>query len=366
MLTTTKAIRIAIFNGLDYHYEIWGPILNWYSVTQDVSVPVDIYSVTHLSMGWFEVYAKCFPALTLNYLPPRTYYAEKFRAYDLVFLPTMMDSFFNHSVLKRSTTTKRIIATPHRPWDKINNMRNIVHLRYMPEWPDNKWAFPIWDLSTFDAKSLISDLPIIDKSVINVYLADGGNISYNSKALNEFAKQDNVHFQVVGRRKSKAWFDDVIPADHLHRNYQVPAATLIYIMQNCDYFFYGLDDDPLFHEQMISGHLSLALCCSTPLICEERTMTALKLESAAVVSYKDSYPVLVKNTVNLKTAATIEMKKSIEQYKTIVDDVVTQNEDNNDPVVTGDADVEWMMWLFSIIILVVILGAVMRAGRRML
>lgn len=259
--------EVAIFNGFPFHYEVMGYLINWCVQT---GRNVTVYTETKNDYGWLQWYEDYHQAYTqvyagnaptFQYRPYREFPHECAR-YDLIFLPTDDDKYFDDAWLNLYDVRQRIIKINHMPHDRRPQIKRFIDIRPYFEQVDNAWALPIFPMSI---------KPKVDGEVIKVYVTDGIDPArHDAVALKAIARQPNVHLHCVGRYLAHTWLEGNT-ANPITFHTQIPALEMIQLMASCHYYFYGVVDGNGYNDKYVSGHLSTAFSCGTKIIMRRYT-----------------------------------------------------------------------------------------------
>jgi hypothetical protein len=178
-------MRIAIFNGFRFHYEMFGTVLDFLTSR---NLAFDVYSETAYEMGWFRVYERYFGSIPIH--PIKTYNSSN---YDYVFLLTDDDRRF-----KRRYGAKVImfehIGERQVPCDTHRRIQ-MRHYVLRPSSPDT-WMLPVWNIG-----------PQPKYETLHV-TAIGNNCPCNPDELQPYFKDiRNIQFTFINRTQAPTRFD---------------------------------------------------------------------------------------------------------------------------------------------------------------
>ena len=96
--------HIAIFSSLNYHYEMFGYIINFCSVN-DYKLTIFVDNINN-NDGWFDYYKNVFSSFVFETKHYNFFHQEKY-LFDLIFLTSNTDKlyfdYFNTDYLKKNT-----------------------------------------------------------------------------------------------------------------------------------------------------------------------------------------------------------------------------------------------------------------------
>ena len=131
-------MKLALFNGLPFHYEMYNYILDF---CKEKGIQIDCYTNRHNDLGWLDYYSKTYDIV-------RWYNIMEFNPnnYDYIFLITDDDSNYNYflnfaskTIVIEHSTSQRFTLTPH----SFIQTRQFK-LRSPPSDP-NTWVMPLWN-----------------------------------------------------------------------------------------------------------------------------------------------------------------------------------------------------------------------------
>lgn len=300
MTTLAPYARIAIYNGLASHVEMYGFILDWLN-RNGILDQVDIFTTTTTNtFGWLLWYEKQFN-FQFPYFTPAEF-INRAHHYQMIVLITEWDSSFKESWLDLYNLRSRVIKINHRRnpllknrsseyYDKQQYKLKVLHQqnpllvlpdqdtrpsitkyldirpyalaqdtnRYVavPTWPINQDSKPI-GMKSHGVSSIESEQSIM----IDIFMGDGKDRT-DDKSLRLLSEQDNVTLHLAAANfSSHPWL-----ANTRHKIYiGLPAEQLIDLISRCHYVFSGTVKNCLFEKQALSGYFPLSLSCGTPLI----------------------------------------------------------------------------------------------------
>lgn len=168
--------KIAIINGLPFHYEMFGYVIE-YCIKN--SICLDIYTETTNNMGWFDFYNKEFQD-SFNILPLSNFSPKN--TYMKVILLTDDDPFFN-----KNWNTENIICIDHYHENRNSFIIKHIGTRYFISRPELEWVLPVYRQIDLYTKKKIEK---------NNMLFIGGNARYmiNSEYIDQIKKQIHCIF----------------------------------------------------------------------------------------------------------------------------------------------------------------------------
>jgi len=274
-------MKIAIFNGYPYHYEMYGYLLYWAKINK---MFVTIYDNKDgkSDMGFLSFYKKNF---TFDHLPLKKFYHNS-PLYHIIFLPTEDDYRFLNVWLNNKELKEKTIRITHTFYNIRKNIPKVIDLRKYTD--KNLYALHCYPISSSEKK---------ESKKIKIFVGNAGRTDVSE--LKKLLLQQNIKLYFVGRQSNVEYQKICGPK---HRYYtKIDAEKMINIMKKCSYYFYSMKKDDKFNYLAVSGYLSLALSCGTPIICTN--LTANLLDYKECYSYENTveelFPLLVPNNKNI-------------------------------------------------------------------
>ena len=181
-------MRIAIFNGFKFHYEMLGTVLDFLTSRK---LQFDLYSESANEMGWFRVYERYFGSIPI--LPVRQYNPHN---YDYVFLLTDDDKQY-----KRNYRGAKVIMFEHAGSRNVfRDTHTRIQLRQYatrdpPSSPDT-WLLPLWNIQAYPKHESLHVTAI------------GNNCPCNPSELMPYFKDiRGLNFTFINRTRAPTVFD---------------------------------------------------------------------------------------------------------------------------------------------------------------
>lgn len=251
IITNPNNKNIAIFNSFNFHYEMFGYIIEY---CKNNNYLLSIFTSLNNTLGWIDFYKNHFKPYNfeINQICEFELNRDKF---DIIFVTTDDDYVF-----KSEWITDKCISVNH-----INNIRR-------PEFKNNlgtrpfikiskEWALPCY--SIFKEK----DKDISSNNDINIALI-GGLAEYNYNTINRLTSSRTINLHIISRSAYKFHTVNVNKDKIKVTLYDnMDTIKLIDFLKKCDYILtdtsYNLD-----HVSGISmsGSIPLAFSTLTPLI----------------------------------------------------------------------------------------------------
>jgi len=178
-------MKFAIFNGLSFHYEMYGYILNF---CKKFNYQITIYSNINTHY-WKEFYEELFLNIEWKEL---SLFSSECKLYDYIFLTTDDD----RNIIPYINNIKNIISIDH-----YFNIRNTINLFYhiatRPFIKNyRKWALPCYPIieSVIDKVNIISNNDTIHIAIV------GGNNDYDINRINRISSLSKINLHLISRR----------------------------------------------------------------------------------------------------------------------------------------------------------------------
>ncbi len=242
------SLDICIFNSFNYHYEMFGYIIE-YAISNGHNL--DIYTAMENDYGWFDFYKNHFNFI--NFLP-----IYKFRdashKYNLIILTTDYDPAYNSNLVDLYNNKYKTLVINHTIESSRRDLLYFADIRPYP-FKNVQYCIPSFRYITTPKKFINKKLKIFVgvKPVKN----------YNWDYLEKLCKIHEIH--VVCRN---------IPDEYkklgaiLHE--KINTREMFDLMTECDFLFYVLEDCP-YRNTKISGFIPMAFSCGTQILMDRDT-----------------------------------------------------------------------------------------------
>ena len=124
-------MKLAIFNGFDYHHEMFGYIIE-FAITNNHAL--DVYTTRNGELGWLELYKQHFGRI--SFLPLHAFHND----YDWIIVITDDDYTFNDKKYKN------VIAIDHYYQLRRPSIQRHIGTRWFYNRPTLPWALPCFQL----------------------------------------------------------------------------------------------------------------------------------------------------------------------------------------------------------------------------
>jgi hypothetical protein len=262
-----KDIKIAIYNGFDFHYEMFGYIIA-YCIYKNYKL--DIYTNLSNNIGWIEFYEKLFPK-SFKIIDKKYYNHEN--KYDKIILTTDDDNYFLDNWIN-----DKIIAIDHTHVNRRNKVKIHIGTRFYIDRPSMDWILPVYRMIDLETKKKISK-----KNIVFI----GRNSTVNLDYLKKFNNFNNYNFILVSRNINFKQFNGI---KNIKTYNWLSTSEMINMMKESDYVFISDHNKNHFHKSM-SASIPLALNCLCTMLIPEEMNKHYKFKS--VITYKNN--IIIKN-----------------------------------------------------------------------
>lgn len=249
-------MKVCLFNSFPFHYEMFGYFIDYF---KDKCV-VDIYTETHLNMGWLKFYLEKFPD-NIKFFPLKKFSPEM--KYDYVIVPTEEDTNFLDEWIDNRTVS---VVHKHTNRQRIT-IKHRIGLRCNEFLPNLPYSLPIFPISS------------MEKSQRKDFVVCIGNNAFDITNKEQFSKQFPEGFRTIfiDRRIYTSQFPTYTCYGQLSTEY------IMTILENALYVFISPRC-----ESMMSASIPLALSHKCTLILPQN-MSDYELTSA--IYYNDPYKI---------------------------------------------------------------------------
>lgn len=296
--------KVAIFNGCNFHYEMFGYIIHYCKRNQ---FELSIYTEQGFGQGWFAFYSTLFkeggmvPFVIKNV---NLFDAEQSQ-FDIVILTTDDDRKFQDKWI-----TSKVVKIAHCNYDRRPSILNTIHTRPSPN--VLRWALPCFPIISrsqkLNRKHNSKELHIVIVSSYSTYVCD---------VFNRFTPSDDncqitLHFANRFLAKGFELLRSQIKNNILIKTHiELDASDLIQLIANSDYVCIETSSHPQHYEQSMSGAIPLAYSCLTPLIIDKRMNAHYHFTNAIEYEIDGVEPIhLLSNTMYNDSIANVEKERT--------------------------------------------------------
>uniref|UniRef100_A0A6C0DEM4 Uncharacterized protein n=1 Tax=viral metagenome TaxID=1070528 RepID=A0A6C0DEM4_9ZZZZ len=190
--------KVAIYNGLPCHYEMFGYIIYFCLVK---NYTLEIFTEKIFDTGWLQFYTNIFQSyINFKYRAYDDFENEDVRNnFDIIFLTTDDDCRFKYNWMNQ-----KVICINH--YYKCRRIDYFDCLGVRPFIENKiKWGLPCFPV--FD-----NHIKIINNDVMNVCIVGGGNLEtnlYNTSVINRLKSKKKIVLHIITRFVTKNMFTDM-------------------------------------------------------------------------------------------------------------------------------------------------------------
>lgn len=314
-LVINESSKIAIYNSLPFHYEMYGFILNYAKNTNRL---VDIYSVKDHNIGWFDFYTEKFNNFFVKQIDEYTPYNN----YDYIFLTTDTDRDF-----KPDWFNERVVVINHDY--KIRNMYSLNYIN-VAKFKDSMldYCIPCYPLCNTNEKTNNNVISIIGGHEIVIY-----NTKYNTDVINRihFNNNNPVELHFISRSISTDKLKSLDPRFIVYIHENISTLEMEAILKKSTYILLSFCDSQNKREaHLASGSIQLAYNYLCRPIINGYTNKHLKLKYAVEYDENSNDNIMLCNVdfnqlleartryINYLPVALENLKKNLTIPKTII------------------------------------------------
>jgi len=241
-----KPNKIAIFNGFQFHYEMFGYVID-YCVSKNIEL--DIYTETDNNMDWLKFYlltfpSKCFTLKKLLAYQPNNQYSK-------ILLLTDDDFMF-----KNSWINNKVICVDHANINRRPQINTHIGVRYFKDRPQLDYCSQVYKIIDVETKRRISSK--------NIVIIGNNARHFTKKHINMIKNFEDYNYIFIDR-----YLDTYLDVSFkLYKNFKfynsISTIDLIQILKESAYIFITDITDKI--ADKISASIPLALNCLCTII----------------------------------------------------------------------------------------------------
>jgi len=293
-LVITEVKKIAIYNSLPFHEEMYGYILNY---AKNANMCVHIYSDNNDNLSWYPFYSTYFKNFSIK--PTNEYSPDN--DYEYVFLTTDTDWNFKYAWFNG----KVVIINHH-----YNENRNPYGLNYInvANFKNSTldYCIPCYPISKASNKIQNNSIAIIGGYEISLYKK-----KYNSNLINrlKFANNNPIELHIISRTIDTDALKDIDPNICLHLYQNISSLEMDTILKKSSYIIISSCNSSSKREaENASGSIQFAYNYLCQPIISSYTNKILKLGGALEFHEDDN------NTILLSDVNFLELEKYRDSY----------------------------------------------------
>jgi len=183
-------VKIAIFNGLPFHFEMFGYIIYFCKLNQ---YDLTIYSVDDSKHGWKEIYLEMYS--NLEWKDPSLFGSE-YMNYDYIVLTTDDDNKFPEKLNYKNN----VICIDHHYTIRRPSIDHSFHIATRP-FSDNyrKWGLPCYPIVQTILEKVNMLRPAEAANTIHIAII-GGNNNYEIEQINRLSSSSKMCLHILARK----------------------------------------------------------------------------------------------------------------------------------------------------------------------
>jgi glycosyl transferase family 25 len=230
--------NIAIFSSLNYHYEMFGYIIQF---CYDNNYKLTIFTDTlNNNSGWLNYYKKLFSSFGFEIKHYNVFHQEKY-LFDLIFLTSNTDKlyfeYFYTEFIKNNTiciTHQMNYLYKVQPPDSVKT----IYVRPFELNSDKEWFLPCFNSENKSIK-IIDDI-CIHVAIIGACVEYDVNkklvyYNYNTKIINRLKTDKKIRLHVIARNITTFQFYGLKSSVELHTHENLPTEYMFEILNKCSF-----------------------------------------------------------------------------------------------------------------------------------
>lgn len=293
-LVISEVKKIAIYNGLKFHEEMYGYILNY---AKNTNMYVDIYSDSLDQLSWYPFYSRYFK----NFSIKSTNEYSSNNDYEYIFITTDTDWNFKYEWFN-----EKVVIINHY----YNEKRNPYGLNYInvAKFKDSTldYCIPCYPISNSSNKVQNNSIAIIGGYEISLY-----KNKYNSDLINrlKFSNNNPIELHIISRTIDTHALKEINSNICIYIHENISTLEMDTILKKCSYIILSSCNSSSKREaKNASGSLQLAYNYLCQPIISSYTNKFLKLRGALEFDENDN------NNILLHDVNFYELEKYREDY----------------------------------------------------
>jgi glycosyl transferase family 25 len=240
--------HIAIFSSLNYHYEMFGYIIQ-FCYTNDYKLTI----FSNNDNNWLGYYKELFSLFEFETKQYNFFHQEKY-LFDLIFLTSNTDKlyfeYFDTDYLKKNT-----ICITHQ----INYLYQLdtgktIYVRPFKSISDNEWFLPCFNSEKSDK---IIDDNIINIGIIGARVEHDVYYNYNTTIINRLKTDKKIRLHAIARNITTFQFYGLKTHTELHTYENIPTGYMFEILNKCNFIITDVNSTHEIYRMCdINSHIS--------------------------------------------------------------------------------------------------------------
>lgn len=259
-------MRIAIFNGFLFHYEMFGYLIYF---CRKMKYDLTVYWGIGHDHGYGELYRRVFSDYPFEIRPAREFLgmsAQQRSVFDIVFLITDDDYEFDKS---NEENNRRTICIEHSYKNRCPQLTNKIATRPFADEYLRDWALPCYPI----LRSINKNLALIrDRDIIHIAIIGSTTGNYNTAVMNRIRYHDKlICFHVISRDVDRSQFDGLENQEQLNTYKNIDTLYMMRVIDSCQFVLTDHVLDDKYEKEQMSGSIPMAFSMLVPLIISSKT-----------------------------------------------------------------------------------------------
>jgi hypothetical protein len=280
------SMKIAIFNGLPFHFEMFGYILHFCNV-HGHTLTIYTQDDTH---KWLEFYMTLFP--TFQWKSCSRFISE-YTAYDFILVTTDDDRMFPLH------TATNVICIDHRFNVRRPSIDPFFHIATRPFATNyRKWALPCYPI----VQTVKDKIALMQRDSVHVIVL--GFNEYNISRINRLTSKHKITLHFISRQVNKASLTSLKSKFHVIIYENISTSNMIDIINKSKYVICDVHkNEDHTNGISMSGCIPMAFSTLSTLIISDTNNSLFKFTSVKTFALHSDTPIVLTDTID-ETAIT--------------------------------------------------------------
>jgi len=258
-------MRVAIFNGFLFHYEMFGYLIDF---CRKIKYDLTVYWGIGHDHGYGELYRRIFNDYPFEIRPAREFLgmsAQQRSVFDIVFLITDDDYEFDKS---NEENNRRTICIEHLYKNRCPRLLNKIATRPFADEYFRDWALPCYPIlkCSYHLNRSIKD------SDVHIAIIGSTSGKYNTALMNRIRHHDKlIYFHVISRDVDRSQFDGLENPERLNTYKNIDTLYMMRVIDSCQFILTDHVLEDKYEKEQMSGSIPMAFSLLVPLIISGQT-----------------------------------------------------------------------------------------------
>jgi glycosyl transferase family 25 len=239
--------HIGIFSSLNYHYEMFGYIIN-FCANNNYKLTIFADNFNHEN-GWLDYYKNVlFPSFDFNCEHYNIFQLEKYLI-DVIFLTDEADNFFFKYFDSKYLKNNTICVTHHKEYlfNVVQpNVYKSIFIRPHEIDSNDDWFLPCYAIENSINRNLINN-ELLNNDFLNIAIIglcgeyDKYNkitcYNYNVDFINRLKTDKRIRLHVIAKNVTSLQFIDLKPPTELHTYENIQTEHMFNVLKQCSFIF---------------------------------------------------------------------------------------------------------------------------------